>query len=403
MSPFVVRQWLCGSRAARFPEGFKILARSCCNLPESRQERIIAGQLLTHLDHQEKVLEEAKNTNTLTNADKKLLTTMATISQYHQSLRELLEEEAGLKDLISAAESPDLMEMASKDLAINFRAICDIIQETSRILLPDQKYDGCDATLEVLPGAGGMEASIFAEEIFTLYTSFARGRGMRVELQEFNVTTTGGIYKAVAGIRGLGAFKLLKYECGVHRVQRVPRTGSKNDRLQTSTCSVAVLPVPEDKDFQIPKNDLRVEYTRSSGAGGQGVNTSDSACRVTHVPTGTMVKCQEERSPKTNHDRALSRLTAILFEKEFQSQIQQTMKFRKSQIGNMDRNEKIRTYNFSRHTLADHRLSENRQFPNISSFLRGELGFETLDEFREKLSAAQQIKGMSDFLSSNLA
>jgi peptide chain release factor 1 len=172
-------------------------------------------------------------------------------------------------------------------------------------------------------------------------------------------------------------FRALKFETGVHRVQRVPATST---RLQTSTCSVAVLPQPDLETFPIPKSDLKAEFMRSSGPGGQSVQTMNSAVRLTHLPTGTAVECQEGKSQMRNQEKALEKLKSILYQKKFSEELSMMQKSRKSQIGNMDRNEKVRTYNFTRNMITDHRIGESRQI-NLSQFFAGSAGFKPVEDF----------------------
>ena len=212
--------------------------------------------------------------------------------------------------------------------------------------------------LEVVPGAGGQEASLFAEEIFNFYLNYCQTRGCEVEVVELTKTkvtssktlTSTGIVKGVARVvsDSLPVFRLLKFESGVHRVQRVPVTGTKADRLQTSTCSIAVLPEPRDIRVEVGERDLKWEFMRASGAGGQGVNTADSAVRLTHLPSGTVVESQEERAQAQNKKRALKKLENILYKVQWEAEQRKVASSRKLQVGNMNRNEKIRTYNFNR-------------------------------------------------------
>ena len=224
--------------------------------------------------------------------------------------------------------------------------------------MPSEKYDDENAMLEVVPGAGGQEASLFAEEIFNFYINYCQSRGCEVEVVELTKTkvtssktlTNTGIVKGVARVvsDSLPVFSLLRFESGVHRVQRVPVTGTKADRLQTSTCSMAVLPEPRDIRVEVSEKDLKWEFMRASGAGGQGVNTADSAVRLTHLPSSTVVESQEERAQAQNKKRALKKLHNILYQAQWEKDQKKVSSSRKLQVGNMNRNEKIRTYNFNR-------------------------------------------------------
>ena len=264
--------------------------------------------------------------------------------------------------------------------------------------------------LEVLPGAGGNEASLFAEEIFNLYLGYSNEH-FGVEITSVDKGSGGeGISKACATVTGLGAFRYLKYECGVHRVQRVPKasTGTKSDRLQTSTCSVAVLPQPDDDDQedQVPESEMKIEFMRSSGAGGQNVNKLDTACRVTHLPTGVAVKCQEQRSQHQNRAKAIAQVQSILYRQHYEEEMKKTTAFRKSQIGNMNRNEKIRTYNFTRNMITDHRIPDkggSHQVSDLGDFFSAKLGYDVLHGLRQKLETEHQFKSLYEFLTSPCA
>merc|ERR1719187_2902911 len=214
------------------------------------------------------------------------------------------------------------------------------------------------------------------------------------------VVTSTGIVKGVARVLSDSqpVFRLLKFESGVHRVQRVPVTGTKADRLQTSTCSVAVLPEPKDIDIKLDKRDLKFEYMRSKGAGGQSVNTADSACRVTHLPTGITIECQEERSQIKNQKKAIKKLQSRLYQMDFENNLKLTTSSRKLQIGNMNRNEKIRTYNYNRHMITDHRIGEAKVLQNMSLFLTGGLGFSVLEEFHEGLLQVDKEERLKQLL-----
>ena len=208
-----------------------------------------------------------------------------------------------------------------------------------------------------------------------------------------------GITKAVAKVGGCsqGVFKMLKFETGVHRVQRVPVNSTQ---IHTSTCSVAVLPQPDLESFPIPNPDLKYEFTRASGPGGQNVNTHDSACRVVHLPTGTTVECQERKSPIQNKAIATERLRMILYQKKFNAELATMNRSRRSQIGNMDRNEKVRTYNSARNMVTDHRIGESRSV-SLGQFFSGQSGFRPLEEFREILLREDEKQRLMAVLTSD--
>lgn len=316
----------------------------------------------------------------------------------HQDLLSLISEETNDKDLIEAANS----EIFSLDDEIN-----DLVEVISEKLVPPEKYDCENAVLEVVPGAGGQEASLFAEEILQLYLGYADYLGYQAEVTELVtqnlVQQSKGITKAVVSIVGENVFSLLKFECGVHRVQRVPITGTRNDRVQTSTCSVAVLPAPRNIEIKLGMKDpsLKWEFMRAKGAGGQGVNTTDSAVRLTHLPTNTVVESQEERSQATNRNTALKKMKSILYRNEFSAEQAQVTKDRQRQVRNMDRNEKIRTYNFHRHSVTDHRLSQTRTVPGLSDWFGGQFGFDILDQFSGQLRGQNRNERLTRLLSAS--
>jgi len=304
-------------------------------------------------------------------------------------------EELGL--MIKSTDK-ELSEMAAADVEVVEDSIEELFEEITDYLVPPEEHDNENALIEVVPGAGGQEASLFAEEIFNLYLRYCENQGCQVEVVEFvkntvskntKVISNTGIIKGVARVLAEGGtnqvFRLLKFESGVHRVQRVPVTGSKADRLQTSTCSVAVLPEPKTIKIDINERDLKWEFMRASGAGGQGVNTADSAVRLTHLPTNIVVESQEERAQYQNKKRALKKLKTLMYQQDWGKQQEKTATSRKLQMGNMNRNEKIRTYNFNRHMISEHRLSTSTTVPNIQDWLLGNMGFDILEKYREGL------------------
>jgi len=312
-------------------------------------------------------------------------------------LKTKLAEHKELGLMINSSDK-ELSEMAVADVKVVEDDIEELFEEITDQLVPPEEHDNENALIEVVPGAGGQEASLFAEEIFNFYLGYCENQGCQVEVVEFvkntvskntKVVSNTGIIKAVARVLAEGGtnqvFRLLKFESGVHRVQRVPVTGSKADRLQTSTCSVAVLPEPRSINIEINEKDLKWEFMRSSGAGGQGVNTADSAVRLTHLPTNLVVESQEERAQHQNKKRALKKLKTLMFQRDWGKQQEKTASSRKLQMGNMNRNEKIRTYNFNRHMISEHRLSQSITVPNIQEWLSGNMGFDVLNKYREGL------------------
>jgi peptide chain release factor 1 len=262
------------------------------------------------------------------------------------------------KDMAEACElmsDPEMKEMAQEEYD---RARCDIERlegEIKILLLPCDPNDTKNVIVEIRGGAGGEEAALFANSLYRMYSMYADTKRWKTELANINETELGGIKEVSFMIIGEGAYSRLKYESGVHRVQRVPDTESSG-RIHTSTVTVAVLPEMEEVDFEINPADLQIDTFRSSGAGGQHVNKTESAIRITHLPTGTVVECQDERSQHKNKDRAMKILVSRLYEEEQRKQIEAHAAERKSQVGTGDRSERIRTYNFPQGRLTDHRI-----------------------------------------------
>jgi peptide chain release factor 1 len=249
-------------------------------------------------------------------------------------------------------------------------------------LLPKDEADARSAILEIRPAAGGDEAGLFAAELFTMYQKYADSKGWRFEILEYGDTGLGAIKEATAEVTGRNVFARLKYESGVHRVQRVPATENQG-RIHTSTVTVAVLPEAEEVDVQIDEGDLRIDIYRASGAGGQHVNKTDSAVRITHIPTGIVVAMQEERSQHKNRAKAMKILRARMYEQQRASLHATRAADRKSQVGTGDRSERIRTYNFPQGRVSDHRI--NLTLYKIDRVMQGDL-----DEFVDALTAEDQ-------------
>ncbi|MBQ2596960.1 MAG: peptide chain release factor 1 [Oscillospiraceae bacterium] len=294
----------------------------------------------------------------------------------------------GLEEMLS---DPDLRALAAEEQQQLLRRRAEEEEQMKLLLLPADPRDGRNVILEIRAGVGGEESALFAADLFRMYTLYAESRHWKIETVYAYETELGGLKEISFVVEGEGAFSRLKFEGGGHRVQRVPVTES-GGRIHTSAATVAVLPQVEEVDFQLNMNELKIDTYRSSGAGGQHVNKTESAIRVTHLPTGLVVECQDERSQYKNKDRALSVMRAKLYEREQEAQRSALAAERKSQIGSGDRSDRIRTYNFPQNRVTDHRLSgEGRSF-NLESILNGGLD-PLLDALRTQDQAERLAAG----------
>lgn len=305
---------------------------------------------------------------------KKLIKEHSNLEEIVVKYREYKKVEEGLseaKEIIRDKNADEeLREMAKMELHDLEDQIGSLEDELKILLLPKDPNDDKDVIVEIRAGAGGDEAGLFAADLFRMYTRYAESVGWKVEMMSANDTGVGGYKEVIFMIKGNGAYSRLKYESGVHRVQRIPSTES-GGRIHTSTITVAVLPEVDDVDFELDMNDIRVDVFRSSGNGGQSVNTTDSAVRVTHMPTGTVVSCQDEKSQLKNKEKALKILRARLLDVLIQQQQAEIAQDRKSQVGTGDRSERIRTYNFPQGRVSDHRI--NLTLYKLDSFLNGDI------------------------------
>ena len=308
------------------------------------------------------------------------------------SIAALRQAQGEMTDLVTLAEDggdPEMRSLAQTELQALKSKLPGLEQRIKLMLLPKDEADERNAILEVRAGTGGEEAALFAADLFRMYQRYAAQRGWRFEAMDVSETGLGGFKEAIASISGRDVFARLKFESGVHRVQRVPETEGSG-RIHTSAATVAVLPEAEEVDIHIDEKDLRIDVFRSSGPGGQSVNTTDSAVRITHLPTGLVVSQQDEKSQHKNKAKALKVLRARLYERERQARESERAASRKSQVGSGDRSERIRTYNFPQGRVTDHRI--NLTIYKIDKVLAGE----ALDEFIEALLAEDQAARLAE-------
>ena len=288
----------------------------------------------------------------------------------YRRLKRLEEEIKESQHILDHEEDEEMKGLAKEELNRLTQQREKAEEELKMALLPKDPYDEKNILLEIRAGTGGEEAGLFAGDLFRMYSKFAEKQGWRMEILSRHYTGVGGFKEIIALIEGKGVYSRLKFESGVHRVQRVPVTESQG-RIHTSTVTVAILPEAEEVDVQIDPNDLRIDIFRSSGPGGQSVNTTDSAVRVTHLPTGIVVSCQDEKSQHKNRAKALKILRARLMDKAQQEKQTEISEKRRSQVGTGDRSERIRTYNFPQGRMTDHRIGLTLY--RLESILEGEL------------------------------
>ncbi len=284
-------------------------------------------------------------------------------------------------------DDAEIAAMAKEELSELEQANKKLVEELKLLMLPKDPNDDKNVVLEIRAGTGGEEAALFGHNLLRMYTRYAERVGYNIETLSSNLTELGGVKEITLLIAGKGAYSRLKYESGVHRVQRVPETESSG-RIHTSAATVAVLPEAEDVDIEISPNDLRIDVYRSSGNGGQSVNTTDSAVRITHEPTGLVVTCQDEKSQLKNKDKAMKVLKTRLYDMAKQAQDDELSQSRKSQVGSGDRSERIRTYNFPQGRVTDHRISMTLY--KLEQFLDGDM-----DEMIDGLIMEEKTKALS--------
>ena len=298
------------------------------------------------------VVSDIKQYTSLLKEHKNMTPIVETYRVYKKAEEDLDEAKAILEDSGSDA---DLKELAKEEASIARETLEETAEKLKVLLLPRDPNDDKNVIVEIRSGAGGEEAALFAGSLLRMYTMYAETQGFKTEVLSSNPTELGGYREVSFEITGDGAYSRFKFESGVHRVQRVPETESQG-RIQTSTATVAVLPEADEVEFEINQSELKIDTFRSGGAGGQHINKTDSAIRITHLPTGTVVECQDERSQHKNKERALKILSARLLEVEQQKHKDEIDSARRAQVGTGDRSERIRTYNFPQGRVSDHRI-----------------------------------------------
>ena len=331
------------------------------------------------------------------------------ITNDQNEFRKLSKEYSGLEDIVNAynnylqikkeveenrkllfeTNDTEMKELAKSEQEELETKLDEIEKEIKELLIPKDPVDDKNAILEIRSGTGGEEAALFAADLYRMYSRYFETKRWKVELIEFNESSTpGGIKEVVLNVSGKSIYGDLKYESGVHRVQRVPKTEA-NGRVHTSAASVAVFPEAEDFDLEINENDLKIDVFRSGGAGGQNVNKVETAIRITHLPTNTVVQCQDERSQIKNKMKAMKVLRSRLYEVELEKRDQELISKRKSMVKSGDRSDKIRTYNFPQNRLTDHRIGLTLY--NLSDVMEGDL-----DEIIDKLKTADRAEKLAD-------
>ena len=314
------------------------------------------------------------------------------VVQAYQALTTAQDHLAQAKALLEGESlDPDFREMVQQEIGEKSHDVEELENSLKILLLPKDVNDGKSVIMEIRGGAGGEEAALFAHSLLRMYTMYVQSRGWELETLNLNETELGGVKEAIVAVNGAGAYNRLKYESGVHRVQRVPETETQG-RIHTSTATVAVMPQAEEVDFELDPKDLQIDTFRSSGAGGQHINKTSSAIRITHLPTGTVVECQDERSQHKNKDKAMKVLRARLYDAEKAKHDAAIAGERKSQVGTGDRSERIRTYNYPQGRVTDHRI--NLTLYRLEQILNGDLD-ELIDalitaDTAAKLSAAEE-------------
>ena len=310
------------------------------------------------------------------------------IISVYKEYRNLIGNIADAKEIISTTDDVEMKEMAKMDLEENLPRKEEMDEKIKFLLIPKDPADSKNAVMEIRAGTGGDEASIFAGDLYRMYTAFAQSKGWKVELVDTADGTSGGYKEIIFNIIGEDVYGQLKFESGVHRVQRVPQTETQG-RVHTSAATVIVLPEAEEFDIEIQPSDIRKDTYCSSGPGGQSVNTTYSAVRLTHIPTGVVAQCQDQKSQLKNYDKALKVLRSRIYELELQKKLEEDAKHRKTMVSSGDRSAKIRTYNYPQGRVTEHRISLTKY--NLSATISGDI-----QEFIDELQMAENAEKLKE-------
>ncbi|QQS59920.1 peptide chain release factor 1 [Candidatus Peregrinibacteria bacterium] len=345
--------------------------------------------MLSEISDEQKMLENELLLPEVMNSPAKIRSLSERLSEIREPVEKFQQwniAQSALAEAKLLLTDPEMKELAREEVDTNTILLEGIEKELHILLIPRDPNDNREAIIEIRPGAGGEESALFAGELMRAYFRFAEKEGIPIEIMDKNESEGGGIKEAIFEVHRSGAYGKFKFEGGVHRVQRIPATESQG-RIHTSAVSVVVLPKVEEAEFVIEEKDIKVDVFRSSGPGGQSVNTTDSAVRITHIPTGTVVTCQDEKSQLKNKVKALSVLRSRLSAAETERKAKEAGEKRLAQIGSGDRSDKIRTYNFPQDRVTDHRLSGGQKnFSNISGIMAGNL-LPIIEALREEESA----------------